>query len=63
MKITVHKMENCKLCRKCAKLLKHWGIPFRERMDYFVEDRPYPFITIELEYEECVKWIAEGRLK
>ena len=62
MKITIHKMKNCELCNKCKKLLKHWGIPHRTTYDNPTQNRPYPYLTIELEYEECIEWITEDRL-
>lgn len=63
MRLVVHKMTDCSLCAKCIKLLKHWGIVYREVYDNPIQDRPYPYITIELEYEELVDWIARGKIE
>ena len=63
MKLVVHKMHGCQLCKKCEKLLRHWGIPFRPVYDEPKQDRLYPYVTIELEYEETVNWIAMEKLK
>ena len=63
MKLTVHKMKDCELCSKCVKLLRHWKIPYKEKMDVYEPDRKYPYITIELEYEELVEWIGKGKIK
>lgn len=60
MKLIVHKMEECPLCDKCIKLLKHWKIQHKSAWDWFEPKRPYPYITIELEYEELVEWISKG---
>jgi hypothetical protein len=56
-------MKNCHLCSKCIKLLKHWNIKYRSTYDYPEQARLYPYITIELEYEEVVDWIAREILK
>ena len=56
-------MHGCKICYKCIRLLKHWNIRYRSVYDKVVKDRPYPYITIELEYEELVDWIAREILK
>ena len=63
MKIIIHKMKDCPLCKKCVKLFEHWKIPFKSRTDWFEPTREYPYVTIELEYKEVVKWIAEGKLR
>ena len=63
MKLTVHKMHNCKLCNKCIRLLQHWNIAYWTVYDKSVQDRPYPYITVEYEYEELVDMIAKGVIK
>lgn len=63
MKIVVHRMHFCRLCKQCIALLKHWSIAHQEVYDEPIHDRPYPYITIELEYEELVDWIAKGVMK
>ena len=63
MKLIVHKMYDCSLCGKCIKLLLHWNIPYLSTTDKIIKDRPYPYITIELEYEELVDWIAREIIK
>jgi len=63
MKLLVHKMRDCQLCNKCIDLLIHWDIAFTSVYDYPVQDRPYPYITIEYEYEEIIDMIAREILK
>ena len=63
MKLIVHKMHNCKLCSKCIQLLQHWNIEYWEIYDGPIQDRSYPYITVEYEYEELVKLIAKGVIK
>ena len=63
MKITLHTIKNCSLCSKAMKLLRHWNIRYIYILDIPADDRPYPYITIELEYEELVNMIAKGVLK
>lgn len=60
MKLVVHKMPRCKLCSACIVILKQWGIGYREIYDKPIQDRPYPYITIELEYEELKEWVTRG---
>jgi len=62
MKIVVHKMHGCRLCRRCNKLLQHWNLPFKEVYDDPVQDRQYPYIEIEYEYGEIVELISMGVL-
>jgi len=63
MKLVVHKMHGCKLCHRCLQLLKHWDIRYRSVYDKPEKDRSYPYVTVELEYEEVVDWIAREKLK
>jgi len=63
MRLIVHKMHGCKICHKCIRLLKYWGIRYRSVYDKPIKRRPYPYITIELEYEELVDWIAMEKIK
>ena len=63
MKLVLHRMRSCKLCIEAAKLLHRWNIPFRSRHDCPRQDRPYPYITIELEYEELMDWISREKLQ
>jgi hypothetical protein len=62
MKLVVHKMKDCPLCDKCIKLLVVWKISYIEIYDEPEQDRLYPYITIELEYEELVDWIAREKI-
>lgn len=62
MKLTLHIMFGCRLCAKAALLLHRWKIPFQSVYDGHVKDRPYPYITIELEYEELKDWILREKL-
>lgn len=61
--IVVHKIENCPLCDKCIKLLKHWHIKYRVVYDIAQQDRPHPYITIEYGYKELIQMITEGRIR
>ena len=63
MKLVVHKMRGCPLCDKCLRLLAVWKISFKEVCDEPKQDRHYPYITIELEYEELVDWIAREKIE
>lgn len=63
MKLIVHQMYDCKLCRKCIRLLEHWNIHYKAVYDKPEQVRPYPYVTIELEYEELVDWIAREKLQ
>lgn len=63
MKLIVHKMHGCKICHKCIQLLKHWNIRYRSVYDKPRRNRPYPYITIEYEYEELVDLIAMEKIK
>jgi len=63
MKIFVHKMHGCNLCKRCVRLLRNWNIDFFEIYDEPVaDDREYPYITIDYEYGEIVEMIAKGEL-
>lgn len=63
MKLVVHRMAGCLLCEKCEQLLSEWNIPFTSVYDKPKKDRPYPYITIELEYEEVMDWISREKLQ
>ena len=56
-------MIGCGLCYRCMELLTHWNIKYATKWDKPEQNRPYPYITIELEYEELVDLIAKGVLK
>ena len=55
-------MRGCSLCLRAVRLLKAWEIKYKPVYDDPILDREYPYITIELEYEELVDWIAKGKL-
>ena len=63
MKIIVHRMVDCSLCNKCMKLLSYWNMSYDVICDEPKQDRPYPYITFEYEYEELVDMIAKGGIK
>ena len=56
-------MLRCSLCGKAMRLLRYWNIKYTYVLDVPEEDRPYPYIVIELEYKELVDLIAKGGLK
>ena len=63
MKIILHRMFKCKLCTKAATLLHRFDIKFTPIYDEPQKKRPYPYITIELEYEEFIDWIVREKLQ
>ena len=63
MRLVVHRMAACMICEKCEQLLSHWNIPFTSVYDKPEKDRRYPYITIELEYEELRDWISREVIK
>ncbi len=63
MKLILHRMFKCKLCTEIATLLHRWDIPFTPVYDKPEQDRPYPYLTIELEYEEIMDWVSREKLQ
>jgi len=63
MKLMLHRMRKCKKCTKVMVLLHRFNISFQSLYDNPEQDRPYPYLTIELEHEEILHWISTEKLQ
>lgn len=59
MKIIIHGMDKCPLCKKLKKIFKDTGIAAKYIIDDPQLEKPYPYITLEYQYEEKEKLIRD----